>query len=50
MQTSTIEELLEKIRNKYPSFNDEEYSTMVLIILRIQSKTGVNDKKYLKAI
>lgn len=50
MKQSTIEDLLLNLRNKYPSFNDEEYSTMVLIILRIQSKTGVNDKKYLKAI
>ena len=53
MQTSTIEDLLEKIRNKYPYLNEDEYRDVVAVVLRVQSTTCINNdknKSYLKVM
>ena len=53
MQTSTIEDLLEKIRNKYPYLNEDEYRDVVSVVLRVQSTTCINNdknKSYLKVM
>ena len=53
MQTSKIEDLLEKIRNKYLYLNEDEYRDVVAVVLRVQSSTCINndkDKGYLKVM
>ena len=53
MQTSTIEDLLEKIRNKYPYLTEDEYRDVVAVVLRVQSTTCINNDKnkgYLKVM
>ena len=50
MKTITIEELLLKLRNKYPYLNDAEYREVVTVILRIQSQMNDTDEKYSKAM
>ena len=49
MNQSTIEDLLKRIRNKYPNLSEHEYLSLVGVILKLSSNPNKN-KPYLKAI
>ena len=49
MNKSTIEDLLKRIRNKYPNLSEHEYLSLVGVILKLSSNPNKN-KPYLKAI
>ena len=46
---STIEDMLKKLRKKYPNLSEEEYISIVSVMLRMNSSTE-NNKPYLKVI
>lgn len=49
MTQSTIEDLLKRIRNKYPNLTEHEYLSLVGVILKLSSNPNKN-KPYLKTI